>query len=427
MNSMEQRSTERTEFHLRGASLAPGGILEIEFEILRAFVDDPDLVVRVCGQSGEQTHAWRLRDALYVPWLPRGHYAATLRVPTHLQIEDAAMVQVEAHRRRHGALAVFATASAPVSSITDGGQSPTSADAKVPLRALGDTPSLGELSWNRSHGDWFFRHFDHAARTVSDYLLKSHPLLQGRILDVGCGDGIIDLGIALHCEPQCLIGIDPFGGFNALPRIMAENLLPADAIPACLEFQPADGNHLPFEDDSFDVVLSWGSLEHIAGGYAPCLAEIRRVLRPDGLLFAHPGLYYSNAGHHLGEFSSEPFLHLRRSAEELRNLVFSKEPERMDRSGDDATQAQYWQWYLELNRITVSGFEREMRELGFEPWRVALRTEDIIEYVPEVLEYPMQDLATLELYTSWWNRKGRQTPVPPAALPRITPAAATDS
>ena len=52
-------------------------------------------------------------------------------------------------------------------------------------------------------------------------------------------------------------------------------------------------------------------------------------------------------------------------------------------------------------------FERELRALGFEPWRVALRTEDLIEYTPALQPYPMQDLATLELYLSCRNRKAR--------------------
>ena len=154
------------------------------------------------------------------------------------------------------------------------------------------------------------------------------------------------------------------------------------------------------------MVLSWGSLEHIAGGYDQTLKEIRRVLKNGGLLFAHPGLYYSNFGHHLGEFSDEPFFHLTKTHEELRELVFSTEPRYMDRSGEFASQAQYWQWYNELNPITVAGFEKELKELGFEFYRAALRTEDLIEFHhPALQNYGMQDLATVELYLSAWNRK----------------------
>ena len=80
-------------------------------------------------------------------------------------------------------------------------------------------------------------------------------------------------------------------------------------------------------------------------------------------------------------------------------------PKYIDRAGEFATPEQYWQWFTELNPITVSRFEEELRALQFEPWRVALRTEDLIEYTPELKSYPIQDLANIELYMSCVNRK----------------------
>jgi hypothetical protein len=119
----------------------------------------------------------------------------------------------------------------------------------------------------------------------------------------------------------------------------------------------------------------------------------------------HPGLYYSFFGHHLGEFSSEPHFHLKKSLEEVKRIVFETKPNYMDRAGEFSPPEQFWQWFRELNRITVSGFEQELRALDFEPWRVAIRTQDLVEYTPELLRYPMQDLATNELYSSWVSRK----------------------
>ena len=37
-----------------------------------------------------------------------------------------------------------------------------------------------------------------------------------------------------------------------------------------------------------------------------------------------------------------------------------------------------------------------------------VRTEDLIEYTPEIEHYPIQDLATLELYSSWISTKKRR-------------------
>jgi SAM-dependent methyltransferase len=275
------------------------------------------------------------------------------------------------------------------------------------LEAVPPTPSIHSLSWKKGHADWFYRHFDHAAETIISYLLGDSPLLRGRILDVGCGDGITDLGVALRTGCKELIGVEPFKQYERLPGILGENNIPADIMPPNLRFMAEDANFLPFPDDSFDVVLSWGSMEHIAGGYLQALREVKRVLRHDGLFMAAPGLFYSNIGHHLDEFSKEPFFHLKKPLDEVKRIVLGTKPSYMDRAGEFATPEQYWQWFRELNPITVSRFEEELRALDFEPWRAALRTEELIEYTPEILDIPIQDLAIGELYLSCINRKGR--------------------
>jgi SAM-dependent methyltransferase len=274
------------------------------------------------------------------------------------------------------------------------------------IQSAEGTVPVERLAWNRGHEDWFYRHFDHAALVIIELLLKNHPALQGRILDVGCGDGITDLGIFLRLRPEELVGIDPYSGFERLPGVLEANHLPVDVLDEPgLKFLAEDGNSIPYPDDYFDLVVSWGSLEHIAGGYGRTLREIRRVLRKDGLLFVHPGLYFGALGNHLGEFFEDPFIHLKLPEDQLREAVLNTRPQLIDRAGHDADQAQYWQWYKELNHIRVSDFELELRELGFEPWRVALRSSDVIEYTPELQKYSMQDLATAELYLSAWNRK----------------------
>lgn len=379
--------------------------VQIDFAVNDEPVFDFDCVLEwFCGAGTESVDARQMRqDGIDVSWLPPGQYRVSWSVPQLNLAGGDARLSASLHHQHGGeriiereALCFHVVGEGPLKPMTPGWS----------LQSLNDTPAIDSLSWKRGHDDWFFRHFDHAARTIMSYMLGDSPLLKGRILDVGCGDGITDLGIALRCRPVELVGIDPFEGYRRLPAIAAENHLGLKALPSCLKFLPASGNEIPFDDNSFDVVLSWGSLEHIAGGYARTLQEIRRVLRNGGLFFAHPGLYYSNYGHHLGEFCNEPFFHLTRSHEELRELVFSTQPDYLDRAGEFATQEQYWQWFNELNPMTVAGFERELKDLGFEFYRVALRTEDLIEYHhPALQKYSMQDLATVELYLSAWNRK----------------------
>jgi len=372
-----------------------------------AVLFEPDMQIQLLPAGGEEIlYCGDFSAAGYpVAWLPRGSYQLECR------LDDLDLPPGEYRLR----LIVFSISGGERKALQEDSVLFTSPDRYTRqglsqpawrLKSAPGTVAVEELAWNRGHEDWFFRHFDHAALVVTDYLLKRHSLLKGRILDVGCGDGIIDLGVFLRMQPKELVGIDPFRGFDRLPEVIAANHLPADVLDnPRLQFRAEDGNSIPYPDDYFDVVLSWGSLEHIAGGYHGTLREIRRVLKNGGLLFVHPGLYYGAVGNHLGEFFDDPFIHLKLPEAELKEAVLSTQPQRMDRAGHVARPGEYWQWYTELNPIRVGDFEKELRELGFELWRAALRTSDIIEYTPELQQHAVQDLATAELYLSAWNRK----------------------
>jgi SAM-dependent methyltransferase len=395
--------------HIQQLELSLGGTPRVSATLAQksAVLFQPDIQIQLLPQQGDDVlYARDFSAAAYpVAWLPRGEY--------HLQchLHDLNLPAGEYRLR----LIVFAVVGGQRQALNESGfmfSNPSrhqAAGLSQPAWSLQSAPgtfAIEELGWNRGHEDWFFRHFDHAALVVTDYLLKGHPMLKGRILDVGCGDGIIDLGIFLRLQPQELVGIDPFKGYERLPDVLSANHLPPDVLDdSRLKFRDEDANDIPYPDDYFDVVVSWGSLEHIAGGYGQALQEIRRVLKPGGLFFVHPGLYFGALGNHLGEFFEDPFMHLKLPEAELKEAVLKARPERMDRAGHVATPEEYWQWYTELNPIRVGEFEQELRGLGFEPWRVALRTSDIIEYTAELQGHAMQDLATAELYLSAWNRK----------------------
>jgi ubiquinone/menaquinone biosynthesis C-methylase UbiE len=343
------------------------------------------------------------QDGWDICWLPKGEYQIRWSTPRLALPPGATRACVRVFGRVAGVKQMLAVQNI---AFTGPSNAPALSMTTVwELDSIGATPAIESLAWKQGYKSWFFQHFDHASRTAIEYVCGDSPLMRGRVLDVGCGDGVTDLGIALRYGPKELIGIDPFKGFERLPQILADHHLGHMAMPSNLKFMAEDGNALPFADNSFDALISWGSIEHMAGGYDRALSEMRRVLKPDGLLFIAPGLFYSNIGHHLGEFSTEPYFHLTKTHEEVRDIVFNSTPNFMDRSGLFATREEYWQWYNELNKITVPKLDEELRALGFEPWRAALRCEPLVEYRQGMFEHRICDLAPNELYSSWYIRK----------------------
>jgi SAM-dependent methyltransferase len=81
------------------------------------------------------------------------------------------------------------------------------------------------------------------------------------VLDVGCGDGLIDAFIMSERPGTQITGVD----------VMAR---PAPLIPVTL----FDGGHIPFGDKSFDVVMFVDTLHHTKDPLA-LLQEAKRVTR----------------------------------------------------------------------------------------------------------------------------------------------------
>jgi ubiquinone/menaquinone biosynthesis C-methylase UbiE len=93
----------------------------------------------------------------------------------------------------------------------------------------------------------------------------------GRILDVGTGPSYLPLRISEVLPGSEVIGIDVSEDMIRIARKNAEG--------KNVKFLVGDANKMPFEDDSFDLVVSTGSLHHWRNP-VNVLNEIYRVLRP---------------------------------------------------------------------------------------------------------------------------------------------------
>jgi SAM-dependent methyltransferase len=109
-----------------------------------------------------------------------------------------------------------------------------------------------------------------------------------RVLDVGCGRGLLLIGAAKRMTTGTAYGIDIWRkrDQSGNSREATEANINAEAVAERVEIQDADARHLPFYDDFFDVVVSNLALHNISGieERHQALSEIRRVLKPGGRL-----------------------------------------------------------------------------------------------------------------------------------------------
>jgi ubiquinone/menaquinone biosynthesis C-methylase UbiE len=130
------------------------------------------------------------------------------------------------------------------------------------------------------------RHFVPAiAEPVSVPLLGTAALRPGdRVLDVGCGTGVI----ARRAAEQ----VGPAGAVTAIDlspeMIEVARATPAPVAPP-IEWHTGDAVSLPFPDGAYDVVLCQMALMFMENRVA-AVAEMRRVLKPGGrIVVSTPG------------------------------------------------------------------------------------------------------------------------------------------
>jgi ubiquinone/menaquinone biosynthesis C-methylase UbiE len=106
--------------------------------------------------------------------------------------------------------------------------------------------------------------------------------LHGEVVEIGFGSG---LNVPFY--PAAVRSVAAVEPADVGWRIAGKRVA---ASPVAIERSGLDGQHLPFDDDTFDTALSTWTMCTIPD-VAGALAEVRRVLRPGGTLhFVEHGL-----------------------------------------------------------------------------------------------------------------------------------------
>jgi SAM-dependent methyltransferase len=132
----------------------------------------------------------------------------------------------------------------------------------------------------RRHGGWDTDEFLATAagpiQRVRDLAAAAGLSLGDRALDFGCGAGRLSNGLAAHVDT--VVGVD-------IAQSMVDEANRINRFPDRVSFTSYDGHRLPFDDESFDSVVSLISIQHSPPAVQlACLVEMHRVTRPGGVL-----------------------------------------------------------------------------------------------------------------------------------------------
>jgi SAM-dependent methyltransferase len=123
-------------------------------------------------------------------------------------------------------------------------------------------------------------------REREDYLDKIVWRGDERVLDVGCGLGLFLIGAAKRLKTGRAVGIDLWQAEDLSGNTPAGTLNNAtiEGVADKVEVHTGDARKLPFDDASFNVVLSSMALHNIynAGERQTAVREIARVLKSGG-------------------------------------------------------------------------------------------------------------------------------------------------
>jgi len=136
------------------------------------------------------------------------------------------------------------------------------------------------LNWAAPFYDWGCRKAGLGPRFRQETIRQAALRPGERVLDVGCGTGVLTrLAAEAAGTSGKAIGIDP------APKMILRARKNASAQRSGAEFRLSVIEDLPFEDNSFDCVLSSLMLHHLPPDLKLLgLGEVKRVLRPGGRL-----------------------------------------------------------------------------------------------------------------------------------------------
>ena len=199
------------------------------------------------------------------------------------------------------------------------------------------------------------------------------------LLDIGCGNGALLNALADRLDMGR--GVDESAGIIERARLRNSGL-------EHLSFQKIDGPVLPFEDNSFDVIVSLMSFRYL--DWDPLLKEIKRVAKPGGRFLVIDMVTVPVAAREYPRLLKDKFRTIR---EQKRNTRFDTALHQLVSNPDWKKMLEYnpirsqheMKWYLESR---FPGREMEVLNMAWNSRIVAFDSGPVEKGIEAILTYP---------------------------------------
>ena len=108
-------------------------------------------------------------------------------------------------------------------------------------------------------------------------IAKTWEITEGKVLDIGTATGSLAIELAKAIPGIEVVGLDLSDAALELANVNAQE----NDVSSRVSFRAGNAEEMPFENDSFDVVISGNTL-HLIEEPVRMFDEVRRVLKPQG-------------------------------------------------------------------------------------------------------------------------------------------------
>jgi 2-polyprenyl-3-methyl-5-hydroxy-6-metoxy-1,4-benzoquinol methylase len=210
------------------------------------------------------------------------------------------------------------------------------------------------------------RRYNH---TCLDNLARVRSLTGARLLDLGASPH----GYAL--EHALVLGVKEYVGIG----LDVDEFVEVHGGTGVGKLVRMNAEQLAFRDESFDIVLSLSTFEHV-GDVARVLSELRRILKPGGsVMIEFEPIWTCSYGHHLHHFGPiaklvPPWAHLVWDREQMLQELRGLWPAGAQPSLEEAV---HWTYEGDaINRIGITAMRRFLRDSGLcVEWAYAIKDQ----------------------------------------------------